>query len=145
MPTRRPRGDIHPLMAEDEPHFPPPGTGAPTPTDGGYRTAAAPAPTPRAAVVHRPAAGPDDAPAALSREEMRALIAVTAATAPTLTPRKRAWRRGRVILLPFGLAQTAAHAVLGAAAPWVMGAVFLAGVAWVAHPLLKKDRFADVD
>lgn len=130
----------------DEPYFPPPGTVATKPSPGGYRTPAEPAPAPRPAVVHRPAeqAGAGG-PSNLTREEMRALIAVTAATAPRMTPRKRAWRRGRVILFPFGLFQTATHALLGAAAPWVSVALCLAGVAWVASPLLKKNDFADVD
>lgn len=132
-------------MAEDEPFFPPPGV-ATKATIAGYRTPAEPAPTPRPAVVHRPAEQAEaGGPSHLSREEMRALIAVTAATAPRITPRKRAWRRGRVILLPFGIAETAAHVLLGSAAPWVMTAFFLAGVAWVARPLLRKNDFADVD
>jgi hypothetical protein len=116
------------LGVPDEPHFP-----APRPK--GYRDSEPAAPSaaePARKIVTRAEPPPDlDAPKPkLTREEMNAMIAVTAAQHP---PWKKSLKRSP-ILLP---ATIASHWSMPLAAVLV-----IAALVWIARPLFRRDGFS---
>lgn len=87
-------------------------------------------------VVHRPEPPSDEPPPKLSREEVRALLAVTSTNARASAWRRTA-RRGGVALIPTALASTLLDALLGW---WSIPVVVVIAVAWVAMPLVRQRR-----
>jgi hypothetical protein len=78
-------------------------------------------------------------PVKLTQEEVRALLAVTAANRPSTAT--TLWRRGRIAIIPTGVLQIAAYVVLGGGvtAHVVTVGITIAAIAWTARPLLRKD------
>ncbi len=86
-------------------------------------------------VVHRPEP-PSDERAKLSREEVRALLAVTATTS-----KNGAWsrvaRRGGIALVPTAIVSTLLDAVIGW---WSIPVVVVLAIVWAALPLVRQHR-----
>jgi len=92
----------------------------------------------RKVVVTRPEPPSDsDSPAKMSREEMRALLAVTETDHQSALG--KVYRRGRVAVLPTGLVSLGVHLLLGSISQWLSLAVLLAGILWTAWPLFRRD------
>lgn len=149
----------------DEPHFPPPEEGkrreGAHPT---HRTLPSPAmpvvdrPAPEPLVVERPVPIEEDslgpAPALatttptttpkvapkLTHEEVAALLAVEGALRPT--PLARAWKRGRIIMVPTGLLGFAGHRFIGGWADVLAMAIAVAALLWCARPLFRRDAWS---
>jgi hypothetical protein len=141
----------------DEPRFPPPqAKSAQSSADNSaYRAPAEPvepleppaAAAPR--VVTRPEPPPDDADAAplakkaapkLTRDEMRALMAVTKTNA---TPWRSVAKRGGIVSIPTGLIGLGLDAALDHHALAVTAVLGVVGLVWAARPLWKRDRGDD--
>jgi hypothetical protein len=133
----------------DEPRFPPPE--AKSAANSAYRVAAEPpaaaAPAPR--VVTRPEPPPDvaDAPppakkaaAKLTRDEVRALLAVTKTNA---APWRSVAKRGGLVTIPTTLIGLALDAVLDHHALAVTAVLGAVGLAWALRPLWKRSRDDD--
>ena len=122
----------------DEPHFPAPGEKIVDP----YREAEKPAPAaPSHKVVTRaepPPSSRDPKHSALTREEMNALIAVTAAQKPSW--KRSLWRSP--VLIVTGIVSQLLHMVIGSYAYPLDAALFILAIAWMARPLLRRDGFS---
>lgn len=86
-------------------------------------------------IVRRPDA-PGDAPKPqLSKEEIRALLAVTESTArPTWS---RVARRGGIAIIPTTLLSILLDSVLGW---WSIPVIVILAIAWTARPLVRQRR-----
>ena len=120
----------------DEPHFPAPGEKVREP----YREPEKAEPEAPRKTVTRAEPPPDSAPkrAALTREEARALIAVTAAQRPAW--KKSLWRSPVLVLT--GIVSQLLHIALGSYAYPLDVVLFIAAIVWMARPLLRKDGFS---
>ncbi len=87
-------------------------------------------------VVHRPEPPSDEPAPKLTRDEVRALLAVTATTNP---PSRwgRAAKRGGLALLPTAILSTVLDAIVGW---WSIPIVVALAIAWSALPLLRQSR-----
>jgi hypothetical protein len=121
----------------DEPRFPAPGEKIREP----YREAEKPAPAaPAQKIVTRAEPPPSSKPerAALTRDEMKAMLAVTAAQR---TPWKKSiWRSP--LLLVVSVVSHLLHAALGAYAYPLDVVLFVLALAWIARPLFRRDGFS---
>jgi hypothetical protein len=135
----------------DEPRFPSPDEPKTAQLPSPYRPAAPPSRAvgavdrPKGIVVTRaePLAAADQtvAPGAqLTREEMRALLAVEGTNRASALG--TAWKRGRILAIPTGLISLAAHLLFGWAEPWASMVIILGAVAWTARPLLRRDDWS---
>jgi hypothetical protein len=119
-------------MSGDAPHFPPPGR------KEAYRAPAVTSPSTSPKVVTRaepPPSSGHPARVALTKDEMRALIAVEAAKRP---PWRSSLRRS-AILLPVSLV---VHLLGTSVWALVIGVVlYVAALAWIARPLFRRDDF----
>jgi hypothetical protein len=120
----------------DEPHFPAPGEKIREP----YREPdAGPAPEASRKIVTRPDPPAASEPkAALTRDEMKALLAVTAAQRPAW--RKSLWRSP--ILIVTTIASHFLHMAFGSYAYGLDLVLFVATLAWMARPLFRRDGFS---
>lgn len=123
----------------DEPHFPAPGEKIADP----YRAPEKPAPAePSHKIVTRaeppPSSSQKPKNTALTREEMNALIAVTAAQRPAW--KKSLWRSP--VLVITGIVSQVLHIAIGSYAYPIDAALFIAAIAWMARPLFRKDGFS---
>jgi hypothetical protein len=120
----------------DEPHFPAPGEKIVDP----YREPEKPtAAEPSRKIVTR-AEPPSSTPhrQALTREEMNAMIAVTAAQRP-------AWQRSlwrSPVLVITGIVSQLLHIAIGAYAYPIDVVLFIGALVWIARPLLRRDHFS---
>jgi hypothetical protein len=121
----------------DEPHFPAPGEKIVDP----YREPETPAPAePSHKIVMRAEPPPSSRPkrSALTREEMSAMIAVTAAQRPQW--KKSLWRMPVLVLV-----SVASHVLHASFGTWTYAfdvAFGIASLVWVARPLFKRDGFS---
>ncbi len=121
----------------DEPHFPAPGEKSREP----YREPD-PAPVPAAPrkLVTRAEPPPSSQPerAALTRDEMRALLAVTAAQRSPW--KKSLWRIP--VLVATSIVSHLLHMAIGSYAYPIDLVLFVATLVWIARPLFRKDGFS---
>lgn len=90
----------------------------------------------RKPVIVTRAEPPDElAPAQLSKEEMRALIAVTAVT--HRTPWGRVARRGALVAVPAAAASMVLDALLGW---WSIPVIVVLAIVWTTRPLVRQNR-----
>lgn len=121
----------------DEPHFPAPGEKIRDP----YREPEkATPPAPARAIVTRAEPPPDSTPKreALTRDEMKALLAVTAAQRPAW--KKSLWRSP--VLLVSSIVSHVLHMAIGVYAYPLDVVLFIAALAWIARPLFRRDGFS---
>ena len=87
-------------------------------------------------VVHRPEPPSDEPATKLSRDEVRALLAVTATNT-----KSNAWsrvaRRGGIALVPTAIVSTLLDALLGW---WSIPVAVVIALVWTAMPLLRQRR-----
>lgn len=74
-------------------------------------------------------------PTGLTAEEIRAIAAVGMAGRSTSG---EMWQRGRIVIVPVGLISAVVQFVFGRAAPFLAGAIIVAGLLYTAGPLFKK-------
>ena len=110
----------------DEPHFP-----EPKPKEA-YRVPATPAPAKTPIVVTRPESS--DEASKLTRDEVRALIAVEAAKHQ---PWKSSLKRSGVLILVGLVSQ-----VFGSYSLIVGSVLTIAALVWIARPLFRRDDFS---
>jgi hypothetical protein len=120
----------------DGPHFPPPTRKEADP----YRAVSTAPTETRAPVIATRAEPPASEPehVKLTRDEVRALLAVQAARRP---PWRSSLRRSAV-LFPAGLVAQGLHIVLGGYALPFELLVLAAAFVWIARPLFRHDDFA---
>ena len=56
--------------------------------------------------------------------------------------KRKAWKRGRLIVVPTGLLSTVIHIVLGDWAIPIILVLCLGSILWVARPLLGRDEWS---
>jgi hypothetical protein len=120
----------------DEPHFPAPGEKSREPYREPDPVPAREAPRKLVTRAEPPSSHPK--PAALTREEMNALLAVTAAKKPAW--RKSLWRSP--VLIASSILSHLLHMALGSYAYPLDLVLFVAALAWMARPLFRKDGFS---
>lgn len=121
----------------DRPHFPAPGEKVVDP----YREPEKPAPAaPSHKIVTRAEPPPSSKPkpAHLTREEMKALISVTAAQKPVW--KKSLWRSP--VLIVTSIVSQLLHMVIGSYAYPIDAVLFIVAIAWMARPLFRRDGFS---
>jgi hypothetical protein len=122
----------------DEPHFPAPGEKIVDP----YREPEKPAPSPPShKIVTRAQPPPSSSQpkhVALTAEEKKALIMVTAAQRPAW--KKSLWRSP--VLIVTSIVSQLLHMVIGSYAYPLDAVLFIAAIAWMARPLMRKDGFS---
>lgn len=123
-------------MSGDAPHFPPPGR------KDAYRVTplATPATSPKVVTRAEPPSdelAPPKPKPKLTRDEMRALLAVEGAKRP---PWRRSLRRS-AILVPATIVAHILDIVLGSWSLAIMAVAFVAAFVWIARPLFRRDDF----
>lgn len=130
----------------DEPFFPPP----PPPADPNAARPATealsdvpqeptPAPAPRILTRAEPPPADTEAPPkrSLDREEIRALLAVTAEQ----RPKRGAWSRARIAFLPVTIVGSLLHYLCGDYGLVASLVLTVAALVWCALPLVKRDEW----
>jgi hypothetical protein len=120
----------------DEPHFPPPGEKVREPYREPDKT---PAPeAPRKVVTRAEPPQSSHPEAALTRDEMKALLAVTASPRPAW--RKSLWRSP--VFIVTSIVSYFLHMAFGPYAYALDLVLFVATLAWMARPLFRRDGFS---